>query len=79
MKKITLIVLILSAGCTSVSNIKELDFGITGLEMEFYPSASTQPDLTLLNNRAIIDRAYYEKKNLPNKTNYSELMPLRKK
>ena len=79
MKKTTLIVLILLSGCTSVSNIKELDFGITGLEMEFYPSAPTQPDLTLLNNRAIIDRAYYEKKNLQSKTNYSELMPLRKK
>ena len=79
MKKTTLIVLILLSGCTSVSNIKELDFGITGLEMEFYPSAPTQPDLTLLNNRAIIDRAYYEKKNFQNKTNYSELMPLRKK
>ena len=79
MKKITLIILILSAGCTSVSNLKEVDFGITGLEMEFYPSVPTQPDVTLFNNRAIIDRAYHEKKNLPNKTNDPELMPLRKK
>ena len=79
MKKTTLIVLILSAGCTSVSNLKEVDFGITGLEMEFYPSAPIQPDITLFNNKAIIDRVYHEKKNLQNKTNYPELMPLRKK
>ena len=79
MKKITLIILILSAGCTSVSNLKEVDFGITGLEMEFYPSVPTQPDVTLFNNRAIIDRVYHEKKNLQKKTNYPELMPLRKK
>ena len=79
MKKITLIILILSAGCTSVSNLKEVDFGITGLEMEFYPSVPIQPDVTLFNNRAIIDRAYHEKKNLQNKTNDPELMPLRKK
>ena len=75
----TLIVLILSAGCTRVSNLKEVDFGITGLEMEFYPSAPIQPDITLFNNRAIIDRVYHEKKNLQKKTNYPELMPLRKK
>ena len=37
MKKITLILFILLTGCTSISNVKELDFGITGLEMEFYP------------------------------------------
>ena len=79
MKKITLIVLILSAGCTSVSNLKEVDFGITGLEMEFYPSAPIQPDITLFNNRAIIDRVYHEKKNSQNKTSDPELMPLRKK
>ena len=79
MKKITLTALILLSGCTSISNVKELDFGITGLEMEFYPSAPTQPDITLFNNRSIIDRAYYEKKNFQNKTNYSKLMPLRKK
>ena len=79
MKKITLIVLTLLAGCTSISNLKEVDFGITGLEMEFYPSVPTQPDVTLFNNRAIIDRAYDEKKNLQNKTNDPELMPLRKK
>ena len=79
MKKITLIVLTLLAGCTSISNLKEVDFGITGLEMEFYPSVPTQPDVTLFNNRAIIDRAYDEKKNLQIKTNDPELMPLRKK
>ena len=79
MKKITLIVLTLLAGCTSISNLKEVDFGITGLEMEFYPSVPTQPDVTLFNNRAIIDRSYDEKKNLQNKTNDPELMPLRKK
>ena len=79
MKKITLIVLILSAGCTSVSNLKEVDFGITGLEMEFYQSTPTQPDITLFNNRAIIDRTYHEKKNSQNKTSDPELMPLRKK
>ena len=79
MKKITLIVLILSSGCTSISNLKEVDFGITGLEMEFYQSTPTQPDITLFNNRAIIDRAYHEKKNLQNKTNDPELMPLKKK
>ena len=79
MKKVTLIVLILSAGCTSISNLKEVDFGITGLEMEFYPSVPTQPDITLFNNRALIDRAYHEKKSSQNKTSDPELMPLRKK
>ena len=29
------------AGCFSMSNIKELDFGITGLEAEFYEPANT--------------------------------------
>ena len=79
MKKITLIVLILSAGCTSVSNLKEVDFGITGLEMEFYPSAPIQPDITLFNNRAIIDRVYHEKKNSQKIVDNLKLMPLRKK
>ena len=79
MKKITLIVLILSAGCTSVSNLKEVDFGITGLEMEFYPSAPIQPDITLFNNRAIIDRVYHEKKNSQKMVDNLKLMPLRKK
>ena len=75
----TLIVLILSAGCTSVSNLKEVDFGITGLEMEFYPSAPIQPDITLFNNRAIIDRVYHEKKNSQKMVDNLKLMPLRKK
>ena len=79
MKKITLIVLILSAGCTSVSNLKEVDFGITGLEMEFYQSTPTQPDITLFNNRAIIDRVYHEKKNSQKIVDNLKLMPLRKK
>ena len=79
MKKITLIILILLTGCTSISNLKEVDFGITGLEMEFYPSAPTQPDITLFNNRALIDRAYYEKKNSQQKVDSSKLMPRSKK
>tara|TARA_Y100000310_G_scaffold255396_1_gene262823 strand:- start:64 stop:303 length:240 start_codon:yes stop_codon:yes gene_type:complete len=79
MKKVTLIVLILSAGCTSISNLKEVDFGITGLEMEFYPSVPTQPDITLFNNRALIDSAYHEKKNSQQKVNNPKLMPLGKK
>lgn len=79
MKKMTLIILILSAGCTSISNLKEVDFGITGLEMEFYPSVPTQPDITLFNNRALIDRAYQEKKNSQQKVNSSKLMPRSKK
>ena len=79
MKKITLIVLILLTGCTSVSNLKEVDFGITGLEMEFYPSAPIQPDITLFNNRAIIDRVYHEKKNSQKIVDNLKLMPLRKK
>jgi len=79
MKKITLIVLILSAGCTSVSNLKEVDFGITGLEMEFYPSAPIQPDITLLNNRAVIDGIYNEKKNSQKMVDNPKLMPLRRK
>ena len=79
MKKIALIVLILSAGCTGISNLKEVNFGITGLEMEFYPSVPTQPDITLFNNRALIDRAYYEKKNSQQKEDSSKLMPRSKK
>jgi hypothetical protein len=79
MKKITLIILILSAGCTSISNVKELDFGITGLEMEFYPSTPEQPDITIWDRRNDIERIYREKKNFQNKRKYSELLPLRKK
>jgi hypothetical protein len=79
MKKITLIILILLTGCTSVSNIKELDFGITGLEMEFYPSTPEQPDITIWDRRRDIEEIYKEKKNLQNKRKYSELMPLKKK
>ena len=66
MKKITLIILILSAGCTSISNVKELDFGITGLEMEFYPSTPEQPDITIWDRRNDIERIYREKKNFQN-------------
>tara|TARA_R110000824_G_scaffold11183_2_gene48485 strand:+ start:46 stop:285 length:240 start_codon:yes stop_codon:yes gene_type:complete len=79
MKKITLIILILLAGCTSISNVKELDFGITGLEMEFYPSTPEQPDITIWDRRNDIERIYREKKNFQNKGKYPELMPLRKK
>ena len=79
MKKITLIVLILSAGCTSISNLKEVDFGITGLEMEFYPSTTEQPDITIWDRRSDIERIYREKKNLQNKKEYPELMSRDKK
>jgi len=79
MKKITLIILILSAGCTSISNVKELDFGITGLEMEFYPSTPEQPDITIWDRRNDIERIYREKKNFQDKRKYSELMSRDKK
>ena len=79
MKKITLIILILSAGCTSVSNLKEVDFGITGLEMEFYQSTPLQKDITLFENRSDIDRIYHEKKNSQKMVDNLKLMPLRKK
>ena len=62
MKKITLILFILLTGCTSVSNIKEIDFSITGLEMEFYPSTPEQPDITIWDRRSDIERIYREKK-----------------
>ena len=67
MKKITLIVLILSAGCTGISTLKEVNFGITGLEMEFYPSAPTQPDITF-DRRSAIDKIYKEKTESPKLT-----------
>ena len=35
------LVIICGAGCFSMSNIKEFDFGITGLEAEFYEPANT--------------------------------------
>ena len=79
MKKITLIALILLAGCTSVSNLKEVDFGITGLEMEFYPSTPEQPDITIWDRRNDIERIYREKKNLQQKAEYLKLMPRSKK
>ena len=74
MKKITLIILILLTGCTSISNVKELDFGITGLEMEFYPSTPEQPDITIWDRRNDIERIYREKKNLQQKAEYLKLM-----
>ncbi len=79
MKKITLIILILLTGCTSISNVKELDFGITGLEMEFYPSTPEQPDITIWDRRNDIERIYREKKNLQQKAEYLKLMPRSKK
>jgi len=79
MKKITLILLILLTGCTSISNIKELDFGITGLEMEFYPSTPEQPDITIWDRRSDIDKIYREKKNLQQEAEYLKLMPRSKK
>ena len=79
MKKTTLIILILLAGCTSISNVKELDFGITGLEMEFYPSTPEQPDITIWDRRNDIERIYREKKNFQNKRKYPELMSRDKK
>jgi len=79
MKKITLIVLILLTGCTSISNVKELDFGITGLEMEFYPSTPEQPDITIWDRRNDIERIYREKKNRENRREYPKLMSRDKK
>ena len=79
MKKITLIILILLTGCTSISNIKELDFGITGLEMEFYPSTPEQPDITIWDRRRDIEEIYKEKTNPRNRKEYPELMPRREK
>ena len=79
MKKITLILLILLTGCTSISNIKELDFGITGLEMEFYPSTPEQPDITIWDRRSDIDKINREKKNLQQEAEYLKLMPRSKK
>ncbi len=74
MKKITVIIFILLTGCTSVSNIKEIDFSITGLEMEFYPSTPEEPDITIWDRRRDIERIYREKKNRQNKRKYPELM-----
>ena len=74
MKKITLIIFIFLTGCTSVSNIKEIDFSITGLEMEFYPSTPEQPDITIWDRRNDIERIYREKKNRQNRREYPELM-----
>ena len=79
MKKITLILFILLTGCTSVSNIKEIDFSITGLEMEFYPSTPEHQDITIWDRRSDIERIYREKKNLQNKRRYPELMSRDKK
>ena len=79
MKKITLIIFILLTGCTSVSNIKEIDFSITGLEMEFYPSTPEQPDITIWDRRNDIERIYREKTNPRNRKEYPELMPRREK
>ncbi len=73
MKKIVIIILMLLTGCTSISNLKEVDFGITGLEMEFYESAPSHKDITIFDHRANIDKIYKEK------TQSSKLMPLRKK
>ena len=79
MKKITVIIFILLTGCTSVSNIKEIDFSITGLEMEFYPSTPEQPDITIWDRRNDIERIYREKTNPRNRKKYPELMPRREK
>jgi len=35
------------SGCVSLRNIKEVDFGITGLEMEFYPSHPSQEEKSI--------------------------------
>ena len=46
-----LIILVLAAlaigigsGCKSMTNVREIDLSITGLEMEFYPSHPSQED-----------------------------------
>ena len=36
--------IVCGSGCGSLRNIKEVDFGITGLEMEFYPSHPFQEE-----------------------------------
>ena len=77
MKRITLITIIVATGCTSISNLKEVDFGITGLEMEFYPSSPSQNDITIFDHKPEIDKIYRQKKNL--QKNNPKLMPLRKK
>jgi hypothetical protein len=35
------------SGCGSLRNVKEIDFGITGLEMEFYPSHPSQEEKSI--------------------------------
>ena len=44
------------AGCGSVRNIKEVDFGITGLEMEFYPNHPSQEEKSIFDFSTITNR-----------------------
>ena len=34
----------IGSGCKSMTNVREIDLSITGLEMEFYPSHPSQED-----------------------------------
>ena len=76
MKKITALAYILLMGCTSVTNLKEVDLSITGLEMEFY---ETRKAPVVLDYNTDIEKMYQERKNRDKVTNYGKLMPMTKK
>jgi hypothetical protein len=58
------------SGCGSLHNLKEIDFGITGLEMEFYPSHPDQEDRGFFGS---VTNKYWSP------VSYPRLMPLRER
>jgi len=44
------------SGCSSLRNLKELDFGITGLELEFYPSHPSQEEKGFFGSAELDDK-----------------------
>ena len=76
MKIIIALVSIFHMGCTSLPNLKEVDFSITGLEMEFYEDREKP---IIYNYNADIERRYHERKSQEKVANRGKLMPMTKK
>ena len=66
-------VIFVGAGCGSLRNVKEIDFGFGGLEMEFYPVHPSQEEKSIFDFGVITNRW----ETIP--VTYPRLMPMTRK
>ena len=66
-------VIFVGAGCGSLRNVKEIDFGFGGLEMEFYPAHPSQEEKSIFDFGIVTNRIH------ATPVAYPRLMPLRER